>query len=219
VRQALDLFPGADGLGYPAERIVAVGNPAEEIVRLARRDGHDLILMPTHGAGAVKRWLLVGSVTTKILHAADCAVLAATDFDGRGEPPRRVVCALDLGQHSPRVLCAAVGLARHTGADLTVVHAVPSAGESLAEYFDESWRATLKSRATGGLNRLLEEARAAGQIVVEAGPPEKVVSEAAARAGAGLIVAGRASSNGVFGRLRAHTYEIIRHAPCPVLTV
>jgi universal stress protein A len=221
VRQALELFPGGPALGYPAERCVTMGDPAEQILRLAKTDGYDLILLPTHGAGAIKRWLLLGSVTTKVLHAAECAVLAATDFSvPAGAPaPRHIVCALDLSANSRRVLCAAAGLARETGADLTAVHALPGPGQDLAEYFDEAWRGTLQSRAAQSLARLLEETGAAGQVVVEAGPPEKVVSEAAARAGADLILAGRATSNGMLGRLRAHTYEIIRRSPCPVLSV
>jgi nucleotide-binding universal stress UspA family protein len=45
------------------------------------------------------------------------------------------------------------------------------------------------------------------------------VPEVAERVGAGLIVIGRGVHTGVLGRLRAHAYEIIRNAPCPVLSV
>ena len=221
VRRALSLFPGEPALDYPAERAVAVGHPAEEIVRLAKKDGYDLIVMPTHGAGAIRRWLLVGSVTTKVLHTAECPVLAATDFNGRtaSRGIGHMVCALDLTERCQPVLCTAAGLAREAGVPLTAVHAVPGLGEAAADFFDESWRTTLKSRATESMKKLLEEARVEGRIAVEAGTPEKVVCEVAASTGAGLVVAGRGASNGVFGRLRAHTYEIIRHAPCPVLSV
>lgn len=224
-RHALNLFPGEPKLDYPAERIIALGSPAEEIVRLARKnggtEGYDLIVMPTHGAGAIRRWLLVGSVTTKVLHATACPVLAATDFNGRTGSYGfgHVICALDLHSQSRHVLCAAAGLARQSGAPLTVVHAVPGPGEAAADYFDESWRATLKSRVAEGIRKLLEETRVEAALAVEPGAPEKVVNEVAARAGAGLIVVGRGTSHGVLGRLRAHTYEIIRHAPCPVLSV
>jgi nucleotide-binding universal stress UspA family protein len=101
------------------------GEAPEEIVRVARLGGHDLIVMSTHGSGAIRRWLLVGSVTTKVLHSSDCAVLAATDFSARTAEIRNVVCAVDMGPESRRVLCGSAGLARELGARLTVVHAVP----------------------------------------------------------------------------------------------
>lgn len=219
VRQALDMFPGGADLGHPVRRFVAAGDPAEQILRAAKDGGYDLIIMPTHGVGAIRRWLLVGSVTTKVLHAAECAVLAATEFQPDAPALRHIICALDLIADNRRILCAAAGLARETGATLTAVHAIPGAGQDLAEYFDEAWRSTIQSRATQSLTRLLEETGANGQALVEAGPPEQVVSEAASRAGADLVVVGRATANGVLGRLRAHTYEIIRRAPCPVLSV
>ena len=55
--------------------------------------------------------------------------------------------------------------------------------------------------------------------VVEAGDPPKVVCEMAQRQPAGLLVIGRGSAAGVFGRLRANAYAIIRQSPCPVVSV
>ncbi len=220
-RHALNLFPGDPKLDYPVDRILALGGPAEEIVRLSNTngasEGYDLIIMPTHGAGAIRRWMLVGSVTTKVLHATRCPVLAATDFNGRTDSHHfgHVVCALDLNGQSRHVLCAAAGLARQSGASLTVVHAVPDLREAAGEAAADSLRSRVVETARG----LLEEIRAEATIAVEAGSPEKVVREIAARGDAGLIVIGRGASHGVLGRLRAHSYEIIRHAPCPVLSL
>jgi nucleotide-binding universal stress UspA family protein len=49
-------------------------NPAEEIVRYARTHAIDLIVMGTHGRGAMAQ-LLVGSVAEKVVRTAPCPVL------------------------------------------------------------------------------------------------------------------------------------------------
>lgn len=53
---------------------IHVGPPAEVIARLANELGCDLIVMGTHGRGAVAG-LLMGSVASKVLHFACCPVL------------------------------------------------------------------------------------------------------------------------------------------------
>lgn len=54
---------------------VAIGRPADEIVRLAAKLDADLIVMGTHGlTGAVER-LFVGSVAQKVVRAAPCTVV------------------------------------------------------------------------------------------------------------------------------------------------
>jgi nucleotide-binding universal stress UspA family protein len=57
------------------------------------------------------------------------------------------------------------------------------------------------------------------ELVVEAGDPPKVVCEIAQQRQAGLLVIGRGSAAGVFGRLRTNAYAIIRQSPCPVVSV
>lgn len=64
-------------LGLPDERVsveVQVGEPAEEIVDLARLDGYDLIVVGSRGMSPVKE-ILVGSVSNRVLHTAPCPVL------------------------------------------------------------------------------------------------------------------------------------------------
>lgn len=53
---------------------VSFGTPAEEITQYAQKHEIDLIMMPSHGHGGLRR-LLIGSVTDRVVHAAHCAVL------------------------------------------------------------------------------------------------------------------------------------------------
>jgi nucleotide-binding universal stress UspA family protein len=219
VRHALDMFPGEDPLSCVAQRELRQGDAATEIVSMARQGGYDLIVMSTHGSGAIRRWLLVGSVTTKVLHTAECPVLAATEFEAGGREFGSILCAVDLGPASRRVLCSAAGLARRTGAALTVVHVAGAFGEAARDFVDPEWRSTVTLRLRETLATLQRETSADGDVVVEDGEPHVVVPHVAERIAADLIVIGRGVHTGMLGRLRARAYDIIRNAPCPVLSV
>jgi nucleotide-binding universal stress UspA family protein len=47
------------------------GNPADAIIDFARKHGVDMIVMGSRGLSSVKE-LLLGSVSTKVCHLADC---------------------------------------------------------------------------------------------------------------------------------------------------
>jgi nucleotide-binding universal stress UspA family protein len=55
---------------------IAIGYPAEEILRYANRHKIDLIIMATHGYSGIKRWRM-GSVADKVLRASKIPVLLA----------------------------------------------------------------------------------------------------------------------------------------------
>ena len=59
--------------GIAVKRLLLRGDPAKEIARMARDEKVGLIVMSTHGRGALYRFLL-GSVATKVLHDSDCPV-------------------------------------------------------------------------------------------------------------------------------------------------
>lgn len=57
-----------------SDRHLVVGRPAEEIHRLARQLGADLIIVGSHGRHGLA--LLLGSTASGVLHGAPCDVLA-----------------------------------------------------------------------------------------------------------------------------------------------
>lgn len=64
-------------LGIPEERVITevqVGEPAEEIVDLARLEHVELIIIGSRGLSPLREMLL-GSVSNKVLHTAPCPVL------------------------------------------------------------------------------------------------------------------------------------------------
>jgi len=60
-----------------AERRLEEGDPATEVLRLAREIGANLIVMGTHGRTGLGR-LLMGSVAEQVVRKATCPVLTVT---------------------------------------------------------------------------------------------------------------------------------------------
>jgi nucleotide-binding universal stress UspA family protein len=60
--------------GFTAEPVCQLGKPAEEIMKVASKHHADLIVMGAKGLGAIARFLL-GSVSTRVVQHANCAVL------------------------------------------------------------------------------------------------------------------------------------------------
>ena len=60
--------------GFTAEAVCHPGNPAQEIMKVAAKQHADLIVMGAQGLGAIARFL-IGSVSTRVVQHATCAVL------------------------------------------------------------------------------------------------------------------------------------------------
>jgi len=65
---------------------VAMGRPFAEIIGYGRDQGIDLIVMGTHGRGAIAH-VLLGSTTEKVVRKAVCPVLTVRDIDHEFEMP------------------------------------------------------------------------------------------------------------------------------------
>ncbi len=61
-------------------RVARVGNPSQEIIEEARRQNSDLIVISTHGHGAL-RHLLLGSTTEKVVRHASCPVFVVREHE------------------------------------------------------------------------------------------------------------------------------------------
>lgn len=60
--------------GYQVAPAIRFGQPADEIIAYAAKNGCDLIVMSTHGRSGLGRWVY-GSVADKVLRAATVPVL------------------------------------------------------------------------------------------------------------------------------------------------
>jgi len=155
-------------------------------------------------------------VTSKVLDGSERPVITSVHFEKHPSPPeiRRVLCAIDLGPHSQRVLCWGAQAAAHFGARLEVVHA--AGGLEAAGIDEDAWRRTVSARLEDRIAELKRPLAMDAETVIEFGHPAQVVSELARQRGAGLVVLGRGVSQDLLGRLRANAYDIIRRCACPV---
>jgi len=115
---------------FPSQHVEAIaeeGDPASVIHKVVQHQGADLVMLPTHGRGAVRRFLL-GSVTAKLMHDLTTVVWtgvhSAVAEHQPGIPYRSIVCALDKSDEAEGVLRSAAAFADSYGAKLLLVHVV-----------------------------------------------------------------------------------------------
>lgn len=220
-QRELDGFLAEELPAGKTTRLLIEGDPATKIVALAHDEQAGLIVMPTHGYGPFRRFIL-GSVTAKVLHDADCPVWTGVHLEAESVEEiqfRKIVAALDLGQQSERTLMWASRFAQGVGAQLTLVHATPNLEGQAGEYFDPDWRKHVEAQVREQVDALQQRLGTHAPLLVDSGDASSVVCQLAQEAGADLLVIGRGSAAGVFGRLRANAYSIIRQSTCPVVSV
>jgi nucleotide-binding universal stress UspA family protein len=219
----LEAFLADELREFKVTRVLLEGDPARKIVEQAQSAGCDLILLPTHGYGPFRRMLL-GSVTSKVLHDAECPVWTGTHFQPKSptEPIQlsHILCAIDLGPHSSRTLDWASQLTIEFNAKLTLVHVITALNPRTEDYyFAPEWRKYLIDRARTDLEALQQAAGSKAEVELEMGDVAQAVCAAAELNQAELIVVGRGSIVSTLGRFRTHAYTIIRESPCPVVSV
>ena len=221
-QELLDGFLAEELSTFDVERRMETGDPARTIVRLERNEAIDLVIMPTHGYGGFRRFIL-GSVTAKVLHDVRCPVWTGVHME---EAPalesiavRSVVCAVDLTEASEVPLRAAAELAASYGAELTVTHAVPGSEALPEKLLDMELRLHLIAQARRDIGELCERLGVRpAHVCVASGDVARVVRQCASTHAGDLVVIGRGHHSG-FGRLRTNSYAIIRESPCPVLSI
>ena len=204
-------------------REVLVGDPARVIVETAHDEGMDLVAIPTHGYGPLRRFL-IGSVTAKVLHDVHAPVLTGVHMENFAADEdlhfRRVVCAVDPA--AQQNLCAlqwARQLACDHTAELALVYVIPHIDWSQTVEVDSELAEVHYRRAYDSLEKLQSDVKARGEIHVFEGEITERVCEFATSWDADLLVIGRSVPGGIMGRLRAHAYALIRQSPCPVVSV
>lgn len=225
-RQRLNHFLAAELEGIAARRVLLHhGDPAQCIVAEAASEGCSLIVIPTHGYGPFRRFLL-GSVTAKVLHDAKCPVWTGPHMEDGGERPSeavhfgKILCAVDHTEDNFEPAQWAAKFAADCGASLSLVHVLPITVVRMGGvYFSPEWRANLIQEAREWMCQLQCRIGISSEPMVEIGEVPATVDTAAREFGADLLVIGRGRPHGVHGRLRTNAYAILRQAPCPVVAV
>jgi len=225
-----DLAPRLDGAfrkefaHLEVDRVMELGEPADAIAGFANTQGADLVMMPTRGDSPFRR-LLLGSTTAKVVHDAQCPVWTSVHGD---QPPlakrpayRTVLCAVDRTPESTPVMEWAASFAEQVGAALRFVHVI-----SGSDGFSQSQIQPLllqgkefQQEAVRVIANLQKEADVIGPVSIVTGGIAIGVSEEAKKRRVDLVVIGRGRVHDTNGRFGKHANEIVRLAPCPVISV
>jgi nucleotide-binding universal stress UspA family protein len=222
LRETVEALLGQAVKDTSYEITICQGDPADAIVQFASETSPSLIVMPTHSHGRFRRFLL-GSVTAKVLHDVECPVLTGVHHEtaplSTGSNIRQILCAVDTDGGFVPVIKGTLAFARLFDATLTVVHAIPAADETSDNRGEIEMRKFLFRLAEERLAQLKREAEVDVTISLVGGAVYTVIREAALRTGAEVVVIGRGRTQRELGRLRTQAYSIIRHSPCPVLSI
>ena len=221
-RQAeFDTFLNVEFASSNLHKTMVDGEAAHEIVSYAKANDVGLIMMPTHGYSPFRRFLL-GSVTAKILHDVACPVWTGVHtaelLSEHPDKCDRLLCAIDIQPEDARLIRWAAEFSSMRHCKVQLVHAVQGAPDTDDEG-EQPFREFLFKAAHDAISALQKDAGTAFQVCVQGGKPEHVVHDAVQDLGADLVVIGRGKLNHPLGRLRTHTYSIIRESPRPVVSV
>jgi nucleotide-binding universal stress UspA family protein len=214
------LRPELDGIAVT--RVLLRGNPAHEIVKTARDQNVDLIVMSTRGEGVFYRFLL-GSVTAKVLHEVQCPVWTGAhleDTPTREFSIRHALCSVDLTPHNRHTLSRAAEMAAAVDATLTLVHITPSVeiyGPG-GSYVDPVWKERLVGSASTEIAKLQQEVCTKAKVIIDSGNVPELLNRAAEQTKADVLVIGHIPGRSHLGD-NGNGYGIIRASRIPVLSV
>lgn len=113
-------------------KLARISTPADEIVRVAEERDIDLVLMATHGRGAVGR-LVIGSVANRVAQASTVPVMLIQAQHGRLPQSadhvadyQRIIVPLDGSDRARTALPVAAELARNQNVPIHLVRVIPS---------------------------------------------------------------------------------------------
>jgi nucleotide-binding universal stress UspA family protein len=221
-RERLAAFLPAEFPLDTCSRIIAAGDAATQIAKVAREGRFDLIVMPTHAG--IFRQMLLGSTTAKVLDDADCFVLTSRHAETIAPRPlehREWLCAMGLSSHGERVLRYASQGSAEVNSRLSIIHAIQGGDPDLSVELDlqEQLHSAEKQKA---MERIAEIQRAAGTKVpvrISVGSVKKTLLRAVGESDADVLIMGRGPRSGTYGRLRDLSYAMIRDSPFPVLSI
>ena len=186
----------SEALGADDETLVAVGAPAEELVRLAEEYGAGLLVVGTHGRGPIAGAML-GSVSRTLARRGPCPVLLVPE-DAVLEDGGAVVCGVAPDtDHGDQVVVTAARLADLLDSPLVLAHALGGAAATVAApaggvpafHVEPSSREHIAARRRlVGVARRLELGEL--ETVSVEGPPGAALSTLAERRRARMLVVG-----------------------------
>jgi nucleotide-binding universal stress UspA family protein len=220
-RQRLTDFAAEHFPGLAAETLAEDSEAGSLIDELAAARNIDLVMMPTHGHGPLRR-LLLGSVTGKVLHDVRATVFTGVGSTLAGHQPglpyRSIVCAVGDGPEGESVVQAAAAFAASYQAKLALIHVVELPPTSW-EVDITPYRKDLMETAERRLNDMVQKLKIDATVHVVDFVMADAIHDEAVNRKADLIIVGRGHAHGTFSRIWSRLYSVVRAAPCPVMSI
>ena len=231
-RRAEEVVRGAvarlESASLKATGLTLYGDPKAVILDRATAASVDFIMVGSHQASALTRFLL-GNVATAVLRHAKCSVgvlRASADPSAM-----KILLATDGSEYSDAAARSIAGRPWPAGAEVRVLSAVelilPATRALLEPPFIDS--AFLEQARAEAMKRSEDAIARARQVLSDAGletsesvsvlldPPRTIIIDEAARWGAGLIVVGSHGHSGIDRFLLGSVSEAVAtHASCSV---
>jgi nucleotide-binding universal stress UspA family protein len=202
--------------------VIQDGDPAQVIVDYAHKQKVDLIMMPTHGYGVFRRFL-IGSVTGKVLHDALCPIWTSVHktraIRVAAGQYQNILCAVDSGSGAVPLIRWAGWMARRNHATFKLVHVIPALDEISRNRGEVELRRYLSSRAQSKFSALMDQAGFRPELLLRGGNIPARLTETARQQHADLLIIGRGHLRKNLGLLRTHSLAIVRESPCVVVSV
>lgn len=208
--------------------LITIGDPADEICRMARGVKADLAVAASHGRSGIKR-LILGSVTEQLMRLLPCPMLtvrgSSAEDDGTPRQLRRILVGCDFSYDAGLALQYGLCLSKVFEAEIHLAHVIePPVYRNLQKIIkdpDTSSENEMRTFLETELGRLVPAgAGVPMKTILLNGQPFKELTRYAEMHGIDLIVLG------VRGRglvetfwLGSTTDRVVRQAPCAVLSV
>jgi nucleotide-binding universal stress UspA family protein len=234
-----DAVKQAGGKDVNVHGELALGNPADEILRYAEKHKMDLVLMATHGHSGVSRWAM-GSVAYKVLRTAKIPVwLVRAGIEEAiildKLPERRILVPLDGTRSAEAILPYVEKLARQWGSDVVQIILVrvcdaPDISSDYPANMPVSWeehvaQETLKCKLVAGsylagIERNLKDAGFKVRSELPVGKPSREIVNSSVKNRANviaMIIHGRSGiSRWAYGNTAE---EVMLEALTPILLI
>lgn len=226
------------GPGLAVRATVAAGDPATEILRAAAADQADLIVLASHGRGAVGR-VAYGSVADRLARHASIPVLVIRGADEQpaaGVPARRqavlrrLVVPLDGSPLARQALPVASELARRLGLAIHLITVLdPATMASPALAYGAAFSSDVYQETMEGIRQTAEQtlANTAAELAqrgiavtreIRQGPIVDAIAQAT-RPGDVIVLTSHGRSGLTRWVLGSVAEKLVRVAPVPVLMV
>lgn len=226
-------------IALPRENIHALkGRPFEEICRLARDSGIDLIIIATRGNAGL-RHLMLGSTSERVVRYLPCPVLVVRGAENTkkttsNRKPRRgaidfraILVPIDFSECSIKGLAYAKAFGTRFKAKLVLLNSVHFqyyvASDEYGRYDLPRLMQYVEKTAHEQMRDLVEKTDWSGLQVetsLQTGHAGQQICDGARDCAVDLIVTSTHGRTGFKHVLLGSTAEyVVRHAPCPVLVV